>query len=135
MEIFRVVVAALIFVPAWAGQAYASNHYLLFLGMAYLFVGFVDLVHTLAYKGMGVFHHITANEPSQLWILARYLESLSFLAAPSYARRKAPAGLLFSGYTLITLAAVVLILAWRTFPDCFLEGKGLTGFKVISEYV
>lgn len=135
VEIFSVVVAALIFVLAWTGQAYAPNHYLLFLGIAYLFVGFVDLIHTLAYKGMGVFHHITANEPTQLWILARYMESLSLLAVPSYARRKAPAGLLFSGYALITLSAVLLILGWQAFPDCFVEGHGLTGFKIISEYV
>lgn len=135
VEMFSVVVAAMIFVLAWTGRAYMANHYLLLLGIAYLFVGFVDLVHTLAYKGMGVFPGITANEPTQLWILARYMESLSLLAAPFYARRRAPAGLLLAGYALTTLAGLLAIHHWKIFPDCFVEGQGLTGFKIVSEYI
>jgi PAS domain S-box-containing protein len=27
------------------------------------------------------------------------------------------------------------IFYWRIFPDCFIEGKGLTSFKIISEYI
>ncbi|ROQ90215.1 MASE3 domain-containing protein [Desulfosoma caldarium] len=135
VEMFSVVVAAMIFVLAWTGRAYIANHYLLFLGIAYLFVGFIDLLHTLAYKGMGVFPNITANEPTQLWILARYMESLSLLAASFYARRRASAGFLAAGYALITFAGLIAILRWNIFPDCFVEGQGLTGFKIVSEYV
>ncbi len=38
-------------------------------------MGAIDLVHTLSYKGMGAFPNLGSNLPTQLWIIARYLES------------------------------------------------------------
>lgn len=38
-----------------------NNNFLLFLGIAYGFVGTFDLLHALAYNGMGVFPVNTAN--------------------------------------------------------------------------
>jgi hypothetical protein len=38
-----------------------ENNYLLFIGIAYLFVGCIDFIHTLAYKGMGVFRGFDAT--------------------------------------------------------------------------
>ena len=54
-EIFSVVAAFGIFMLAWNGRRFLDNNYLLFIGIAYLFVGMIDILHTLAYKGMGVF--------------------------------------------------------------------------------
>ena len=60
-EIFSVVVAWGIFMIAWNSRQFLDNNYFLFVGIAYLFVGGVDLLHTLAYKGMGVFQGSDAN--------------------------------------------------------------------------
>ncbi|MBW1717013.1 MAG: hypothetical protein JRJ77_14545, partial [Deltaproteobacteria bacterium] len=38
--------------------------FLLFVGIAYLFIGFLDLIHTLAYRGMGVFPGYATNLPT-----------------------------------------------------------------------
>ena len=46
-------IAFCIFVIAWNSQGLSSNNYLLVVGIGYLFVGGIDLVHTIAYKGMG----------------------------------------------------------------------------------
>ncbi|MEK6698478.1 MAG: MASE3 domain-containing protein [Nitrospirota bacterium] len=54
-EIFSVVVAFGIFMLAWNSRRFLDNNALLFIGIAYLFVGMIDILHTLAYKGMGVF--------------------------------------------------------------------------------
>lgn len=135
VEMFSVVVGALIFVLAWTTKSYMSNHYLLFIGISYLFVGLIDLFHTLAYKGMGVFTAITANEPTQLWILARYMESLSLVIAPTYARKRVPFIPWVIVYGALTLSGLLLIFQWKIFPDCYVEGKGLTPFKIVSEYV
>ncbi len=135
VEMFSVVVAAIIFVLAWTTKNYMSHHYLLFLGISYLFVGLTDLVHTLAYKGMGVFTAITANEPTQLWILARYMESLSLVIAPTYARRRVPFQLWLIINGTLTATGFFLIFQWKIFPDCYVEGEGLTPFKIVSEYV
>ena len=54
-EIFSIVVACGIFMITWNARRFLDNNYLLFIGIAYLFIGCFDLLHTLAYKGMGVF--------------------------------------------------------------------------------
>ena len=71
-EIFSIVVACGIFLVVWNSREYLNNNYLLFLGIAYLFVAGFDLVHTLAYKGMDIFVGYGANLPTQLWIAGRY---------------------------------------------------------------
>ncbi|MFW6190810.1 MAG: MASE3 domain-containing protein, partial [Candidatus Bipolaricaulota bacterium] len=81
-ELFSIVVAFGIFVVAWNSRTFHENDYLTFIGIAYLFVGSIDLIHTLAYEGMGVFPNYGADLPTQLWIIGRYMESLSLLLAP-----------------------------------------------------
>ncbi|UCE33123.1 MAG: PAS domain-containing sensor histidine kinase, partial [Deltaproteobacteria bacterium] len=83
-EIFGVVVACGIFMVAWNSRRFLDNHYLLFVGIAYLFIALLDLIHTFAYTGMGVFPGHTTNLPTQLWIAARYTESVSFVLAPLF---------------------------------------------------
>ena len=51
-EGFSIVIAFAIFAIAWNSRRFMDNNYLLFLGIAYLFVGSMDFVHTLAYRGM-----------------------------------------------------------------------------------
>ena len=41
----------------------------------------------------------------------------------------------FAAYTLVTTLLVLSIFTWKIFPECFIEGRGLTPFKVYSEYV
>ncbi|MGD9369622.1 MAG: MASE3 domain-containing protein, partial [Desulfobacteraceae bacterium] len=112
-----------------------ANHYLLFAGIAYLFVGGLDLVHTLIYKGMGVFHGNDANPATQLWIAARYTESISLVLAPLFVDRKLQVKPVFGIYAAILTLLLAAILQGRFFPDCFIEGTGLTPFKIISEYI
>ena len=66
VEIFSIFIACSIFLVAWNSRRFMDNNYLLFLGIAYLFVGGVDLIHTLAYRGMGIFTGYEANLPTQL---------------------------------------------------------------------
>ena len=134
-EFFSIAVAWSIFILAWNSRRFITNHYLLFLGVAYFFVADVDLLHTLAYKGMGVFRGDTSNLATQLWIVARYLEAGSLLAAPFFLRRRLNVGVLFIVYGAIVTALLASIFAWPVFPACYVEGTGLTAFKRISEYV
>lgn len=134
-EIFSIVVAFGIFVIAWNSRRFLDNNYLLFVGIAYLFVGAIDLTHTLAYTGMGVFQGYGTNLPTQLWIVARYIESISLLIAPLLFRRKLKANLIIFEYALATAILLLSIFYWDVFPACFIEGVGLTSFKKISEYI
>jgi hypothetical protein len=134
-EIFSIVIACGIFMFAWNSRRFLMNNYLLFIGIAYLFVGGLDLIHTLAYKGMGVFHGYETNLPTQLWIAARYMESLSLFLAPFFFGRKLRFNLVLVGYALATFLLLLSIFYWNIFPICFIDGIGLTPFKKISEYV
>jgi PAS domain S-box-containing protein len=134
-EIFSIVVACGIFMVAWNSRRFLDNNYLLFIGIAYLFVGGLDLIHTLTYKGMGIFEGYGTNLATQLWIAARYTESLSLLIAPLFFRRKLKINLLFFTYTLALSLFLICIFYWNIFPICFVEGVGLTPFKKISEYI
>ena len=135
VEIFGVVVAFGIFSMAWNSRRFMDNNYLLGLGIAYIFVGSLDLLHTMAYKGMGVFVDYSANLPTQLWIAARYLESLSLLIAPFFLQRRINISQLFIGYSTTFILVLLSIFYWEIFPKCFHETTGLTVFKKLSEYV
>ncbi len=134
-ELFAIIIAGGIFVVIWNSRRFIDNNYLLFIGIAYLFVAFIDLIHTLAYKGMGVFPAYDANLPTQLWIMARYMESISLLIAPIFLHRKLRPALLFAVYTLITVLLLLSVFYWNIFPTCYIEGQGLTEFKILSEYI
>ena len=133
-ELVVIVVAVGVFVVAWPTRRLQSTGHLLFLGIAYLFVAGMDVAHTLAYKGMGVFVGIDANTPTQLWIAMRYLLSLTYLAAPLFLTRQVRPGRTFAIYGVVTGLLLASIFVWRVFPDCFVEGIGLTPFKLGSEY-
>ena len=120
---------------AWNARSFVGMDCFAFLGIAYLFVGGVDFVHTLAYKGMGVFPGQATNLPTQLWIAARYLESGSLLIAPLMIGRRLRINITFLAYAGVTAVLLASIFAWDLFPTCFIEGVGLTSFKKASEYV
>ena len=88
VEMFSIIVACGIFMVFWNSRRFLSNGYFLFIGIAFLCVGCIDLLHTLTYKGMGVFPDDDGNRSIQLWIAARYLLSLSFIAACLFLRRR-----------------------------------------------
>ena len=106
----------------------------MFIGVAYLFVGFIDLIHTFAYSGMGVFPTYDANLPTQLWIAARFLEAFSILIVFQIRNQKLNKYLTFSLYFIVSTALFILIFL-RLFPVCYVEGQGLTPFKIFSEYL
>ncbi|OGP73877.1 MAG: hypothetical protein A2V86_00675 [Deltaproteobacteria bacterium RBG_16_49_23] len=134
-ELFSIVIACGIFMIAWNSRRFIDNNYLLFVGIAFLFVATIDLIHTLGYKGMGVFQGYETNLPTQLWIAARYMGSISLFIAPFFLRRKLNVKLVFSIYTIATSLLFVSIFYREVFPVCFIEGVGLTPFKRVSEYI
>src|SRR5512135_1803783 len=98
VELFSIVVACSIFMLTWNARKFLDNHWLLFLGVAYLVVGALDMLHTLSYKGMGAFPGYGANLPTQFWIAARYVQAISLLLALFFASRTLNVKLLFGTY-------------------------------------
>ncbi|MEW6382227.1 MAG: PAS domain S-box protein [bacterium] len=132
VEIFGMIVASGIFMFAWSSRRFQDNNYFLFVGIAYLFVAGMDLVHTLVYQSV-VFRGISLNLAVQFRVAARYIESVSLLIAPLFIGRKLKNRLVFLGYFLTASLLVVAIFPGRIFPACFIDGAGLTLFNTISE--
>lgn len=133
-EAFSMIVAGAVFLLAWNTRRFLHNSYLLFLGVAFAFVAGLDFLHILAYKGMGVFPDHGANLPTQIWIISRYLLALSFLLAPSFLARKLSVRRVFLACALVEALAIWSVFGgW--FPECYREGKGLTDFKLGSEFM
>lgn len=71
VELFSVAVAWAVFLLVWNTRRISRNDGMLFLGVAYFFTGLLDLVHTLSYRGMGIFpEELSSNYATQLWLPA-----------------------------------------------------------------
>ncbi|MDO8841103.1 MASE3 domain-containing protein, partial [Methanocalculus sp.] len=57
-ELFPIIIGCLIFMVAWTARDRIESSYLLFIGIGYLFIAGVDLLHTLAFKGVN-YPHLT----------------------------------------------------------------------------
>ena len=123
-EVFSIVVAFSLFVIAWNSKKYIRNPYLLFIGVAYLFIAFVDLLHALSYKGMPIFtdYDYYAN---QLWIGARYLESITLVLAFIFLRgnKEPKVNIVFAVYTVVTSLLVASVFIGKYFPNVSSMGR------------
>jgi len=133
-EIFSIVIAGGVFFVGWNSRKYMENSFFLVIGISSLFIGVIDLIHTLAYTGMNIFEGYTANLPTSLWIAARYLQASSCLMASLLIKKKIKPSYFIIIYLSFTIIIIVLIFA-NLFPVCFVEDSGLTPFKIVSEYI
>ncbi len=141
VELAGISVAVAIFLLVWNTRKVITDEFFLLIGISFLFIGSIDLLHTLAFKGMGVFPGNSADLPTQLWIAGRYFQSITFLAAAfligrSITREKKYDPWIFlAGCTIGTGLLLSGIFIWQNFPHAFTDGTGLTPFKIASEYV
>ncbi|SLM32461.1 Integral membrane sensor hybrid histidine kinase (fragment) [Desulfamplus magnetovallimortis] len=134
VELVGVGVALGIFFITWNARDNIDNHFFLFVGICHFFIAIISLLHTLAYKGMNIFHGFDANLPTQLWIMGGYLQCSSFAAAQFFFNKKVnPHALFYTGLLMIIVITAMAFEGW--FPDCYIEGQGLTIFKKLSELV
>ncbi|MBL4748181.1 MAG: hypothetical protein JKY17_05240 [Magnetovibrio sp.] len=133
-EFFSIGIAMLMFVIGWQTYSFSKNNFLMFLACGYFWVGTLDTVHTLIYKGMNIYPITIANPSAQFWIIGRYMEAIILLAAPLFLTRIAPRWPIFLFFGASTMIMYFMVMSGN-FPDAFVEGQGLTDFKVNSEYV
>lgn len=134
-EFFSITIAWCLFIVVWNSQHLTYNKAFVFIGIAYLFVGSIDLVHAISYKGMGVIlEDWGANPATQLWIAARLIESISLFLFPFLFFKDLHLTKTILIFAVVTTLIFLTIFYWKVFPDCFVEGAGLTDFKKITEY-
>lgn len=140
-EIAGIAVAFAIFLLVWITRDVLPDSFFLLAGIALLFIGILDLLHTLAYQGMGVFATDGADLATQLWLAARYFQAAVFLAATLLigrlltSDRRYDAAIFVFGCATVSAFLLACIFVHGLSPSAFLENTGLTPFKVWSEYV
>ena len=141
VEIAGITVAFSIFIIAWNTKKEVTDGFFLIIGISFLFLGSIDLFHTIVYKGMGVFPGNNSDLPTQLWIAARSFQSITFLIATFFIGkaisrdRRYDAGIIMAAGLGVWAVLISSIFVWQNFPHGYIEGTGLTQFKIISEYV
>jgi len=122
------------FSVAWFTRSFTRNNFLIFLACGYLWVALLDLMHALVFKGMNVFVEGSGNLSVQFWLCARYLEAILLLYAPFAATKKQNDYFLLIFFGAISVCFAVLIFTGH-FPAGFIDGQGITEFKLYSEYI
>jgi len=135
VEIFSICIAFTVFVLTWNSSGYIKNNYLLLIGTAYLFIGVLDLFHFMSYKGMPIFwdYDYYAN---QIGLATQYLGGITWLISFFFLKKQNHINkyIIFAIYLLLTALILHSVFVSKIFPVCFVDGVGLTPFKIYSEY-
>lgn len=133
VELFLIVVSLTAFALAWNVRRNLDNPVLLLSGLALGPVVVLDMLHALAFKGMGIFP-TDANLATQLWVAQRGLDAAAMMAAALLGMRPVAPHRFLAAIAAAALVLGVLVFT-GLFPDCYVDGQGLTPFKVGAEYL
>jgi PAS domain S-box-containing protein len=140
-EFFSVMVSFSIFGLGWYSYDQNKDQHGLFLSVSFLAIGLMDFMHTLGYSGMPpmVTPNVT-NKATLFWIVVRFFSATAFLASAFVHRDSSSCWLsktlLMSAAVAISAGAFVGIIYFPDYlPAAFIQGIGLTPFKIVSEYV
>jgi len=132
-ELASVVLGFATFVILFNARRYVSDPRLHIIGASLFFCGILDMLHALTYKGMNLIP-VSADTPTQLWIASRGIQAAAMLAAPMFTGTRPGYRTTFQVFFAATLLSAASILWWNVFPRCYVEGVGLTPFKVGSDH-
>ncbi len=141
LEFTSVLISFTVFVVSYYTYNQTGNLRSVFLGSVFLAIGMLDAFHTLSFKGMPAFliENNCANRATTLWIIARMITALGFLAASLI-----PINVKFRTnrivFVAVPFAISILVLYLVTYyptllPPMYIEGIGLTPYKISLEYL
>lgn len=105
-----------------------------YISIIFGFVSMIDIFHMLTYKGINIFMN-DSNMPTQLWIFERYYEFIMLFICVVFSLKKIRMEKVLFTNALIIVLFLVSIIKFKAFPVCYIEGYGLTNFKIYSEYL
>lgn len=135
IEFSTITIAVAIFLLVWKSRHLVQNNYLLFIGVTFVFIAILDFLHTTVYQGVGIFADGGGTLSTRLWIAARYMQAVTLFAAPLLMRKKTRIDLVAVVYLAADIIIVASIFIFKNFPVTYIEGVGLTPFKIFSEYI
>ncbi len=139
-EFGAIVAALLVFSVAWHARSPAQPGNIVIIGCGFLAVGLIDFGHAMSFKGMPDFVTPAGAEKAiQFWLMARYTAAWTLLAAAIRPIQPLQSG--WPRYALLSAALLWTVGCYAVelgvpeiWPRTFVDGRGLTGFKVVAEY-
>jgi sigma-B regulation protein RsbU (phosphoserine phosphatase) len=139
-EFASILAAFSIFLVTYHVYDESGSLRMILLGCTFLAMGCLDTFHTLSYKGMADFFisNDGANRATTFWIFSRLIGSIGFLEAVTI-----PLNVkcrynkwIFVAPTIILVIVLLIIATYypHVFPVMYVEGKGLTTAKIVTEY-
>lgn len=143
LEVLAICVGAMIFAVAWSTQGYSRAARLSILGVFVLGVSVLDLLHVLSFKEMPHFVTPSSVEKSiNFWFAARLLLAVGLLLvawvphdADAWLARRSRYLWLILVTAVVVVASIVFLYAPDGLPRTYIEGQGLTAFKLYFEYM
>ena len=140
MEVFAIIVAALVFFTGHGVQETERSIRAMALGYAFLAVALFDTLHFLSYAGMPDL--ISPNSPHKaivFWLCGRFAAGIGLLAyvlLPESPATRFQANRYGWAVLLLVLVAlsVWLLASPQVVPAMYVIGEGLTGLKVALEW-
>lgn len=140
-EFTGVLVCLTVFLVSYYTYNQTRNLRPIFLGAVLMTIGMLDAFHTLSYKGMPTFliENDDANRATTLWIISRLIEGAGFFAV-TFINTEVKSNLNRKLFWIVSTGFSTLILIITTyypgfFPPMYIEGSGLTQWKICLEYV
>lgn len=139
LEIIAIAAAFTVFAVGWNATQLWRPRNILLLSCLFLGVAVLDLFHMLSFVGMpDLITPSSAQKSLYFWLAARTMAALALLATallPWHAKALLPRGLILTGTLIIVLILSFIFTFYASsLPQVFIEGQGLTSFKVFYEY-
>lgn len=139
-EIFSIIVSMLVFALVFSTNKKDNAESPIILASAFLVIGLLDLAHMLSYAGMPDF--VTPGSPDKaiyFWLVARYVAAIALFFTALQLWKKLPV-VINRYWALLASIALAGLFYWvglyqlDAVPRSFIQGQGLTPFKVTAEY-
>lgn len=140
LETISILASMMIFSVCWTVNIKERERNFLILASVFFGVGLIDFLHVLSFEGMPDFVTSSGREKGiMFWLAARILSSAGLLIIavlpwkPLLNRRTR---WIILGIVLVVVFIVAWIGLWHfdLMPRTFIEGIGLTRFKIYTEY-
>jgi len=141
LELLSIIVSVMIFGTVWvrvANNEKTQNH--LILACSFLGVAILDLLHVFSFPGMPELITPSSSEKTiNFWLMARYFSVFSLLLLlvlswQTTASRLMQWTILSCVLSIVCTLIIIGLFYPSLIPSTYVEGQGLTAFKIISEY-
>jgi len=138
LQTFFIVISFTIFSIGWNTRKFTRHNALLVLAVSYVVIGSFGILYFTSTPAMNIFPDISYNTSSQLWLAGRYLEAIAFIASAAVLHRQnvlIPPWPLLGLVTAFGLLTLLTIWPYNIFPNCYIEGHGITPFMIVSNLI